>query len=103
MLNAPRSSFNDPKSDLELLVSSTQLIGFDQNLQSCHVIVFLQVFGSYAIFYQASGRIVRIGQSETSVAYAIFLDNSYDETKMARLTAKILPVTGVGCALTVIL
>ena len=72
--------FNDPASNVQILVMSLRISSTAVNLQDdCSNMVFLDCPTNAQIALQAGGRTLRIGQTRTCIQYVIVLDLSYDQ------------------------
>jgi len=64
--------FNDPDSDLRILLGTSRLIGQGLNVQhSCHVLVILEPQTNLSLTQQIIGRIYRLGQTAHQTIYIV--------------------------------
>ncbi|MCJ1433260.1 hypothetical protein MMC27_002619 [Xylographa pallens] len=87
------ADFNNPKSSLQILVSSLRVGATSYNLQkACHYMVIIDVPGSASVLLQAIGRLFRIHQIHPVMCWVLFLEGTYDGKLMSSMCKKYLPI-----------
>jgi len=75
--------FNLPMDDedsIDVLITSMKIGGVSWNLQAqCHTMIILEIPENLQSFYQAIGRVYRVGQPEEVSVYLIWMDRSFDQ------------------------
>jgi Helicase conserved C-terminal domain len=79
------SEFNDPESNVEVLVTSTMLSSAGLNLQrSCHHMLIVEPAPTISLTMQIIGRVHRLGQMHNARIEQILLNESFDDFVLAR-------------------
>jgi hypothetical protein len=87
------SEFNDPDSDVMLLLITNNLGSVSLNLQAaCHHIYIMEIPISYNVLIQILGRVNRIGQKHEQFIKLLFVYDTFDQFAMHRLFRKIMPI-----------
>ena len=83
--------FNDPKSDVDVLVTSFATSSFGLNLQTCcSNLIIMAVAQNVNIILQVIGRIHRLGQSRVQNVWIITMARSYDNILQFDQTNKMI-------------
>ena len=84
--------FNNPNSDVQVLVTSLLVGATSYNLQNdCHHVVLVDVPTSTNQLLQAIGRVYRMGQKSSVRAWILTVDESFDQVTQAKSASKIIP------------
>lgn len=83
--------FNDPKSDVQVLVTSLKVSTFGLNLQGCcSDLIVVGVADNVNAMMQVIGRIHRLGQTREQRVWVLTLARSYDNILQHNQTTKML-------------
>lgn len=90
--------FNDPKSDVQILVAGLQASSAGINLQRCcSDLIILGCAANISTIFQTIGRIHRLGSDRFQRIWIVTLDHSYDQIMQASQTHKMLQqIAGEG-------
>jgi hypothetical protein len=86
------SQFNDPTSEVCLLLITTALGAVSLNLQAgAACIIVMEIPLSFYMLLQVIGRVNRIGQGKIQRVYLLWTNLSFDQICLHRILKKIVP------------
>ncbi len=84
--------FNDPSSDIMILLMTTSLGSVSLNLQgAASRIIVMEIPVSFYVLVQVLGRIYRIGQRQEQFLYLLYTEDTYDQIAIHKMFVKIVP------------
>ena len=87
--------FNNPKSGVQIMLLGMRLGSVSINLQfGAHRMIIMEWFESVQAFLQALGRIYRLGQKHEQWVFVPWIDHSYDQLQMHRISRKFVSSLG---------
>lgn len=98
--NQAISDFNDPESEVMVLLFTNQLGSSSLNLQmSSHCVIIMEIPINFGTLIQTMGRVNRIGQEFEQWIIIPWIDYSFDQMCWHRIFKKIVPsLVGEGSA-----
>lgn len=92
--------FNDPKSDVDVMLFTSALGGVSLNLQSAAArIIIMELPINFYLVLQILGRVNRIGQRWLQKVWMLWVDHSFDQIALHRIFKKIVAsLAGEGSA-----